>query len=118
MHLLAALVDHELLGQAAHTLAPVLLEKEPAEQEVQTDAELPAYVPAPHSPHAALVSMPVPVLNVPAKQPVHVATLWALQPPYVPAEHGVGQARMIMGEYVSPWNAYRAEISVLVRAFV
>jgi len=25
---------------------------------------------------------------------------------------------MIMGEYVSPWNAYKFEISVLVRAFV
>jgi hypothetical protein len=65
-----------------------------------------------------MVSMPVPVLNLPAEQAVHVATLWALQPPYVPAAHGFGQARMIMGEYVSPLNAYRADISGVVNAFV
>jgi hypothetical protein len=75
-------------------------------------------VPALHWPQAAIVNMPVPVLNVPAEQAVHVATLWALQPPYVPAAHGVGQASMIIGEYVSPRNAYRAATSVLVKAFV
>ena len=75
-------------------------------------------MPALHWPQAATVSMPVPVLNVPAEQAVHVATLWALQPPYVPAAHGVGHANMIIGEYVSPLNAYRAATSVLVKAFV
>jgi hypothetical protein len=62
--------------------------------------------------------MPVPVLNVPAEQAVHAWVPLLVQPPYVPEAHGVGQARMIIGEYVSPLNEYKAEISVLVRAFV
>ena len=90
----------------------------PAEQLVQALLEVPAYVPVPHCPQAAAVSMPVPELNVPAEQAEHVATPWVLQPPYVPEAHGFGQARMIMGEYVSPLNAYRADISGVVKAFV
>jgi hypothetical protein len=65
-----------------------------------------------------MVSMPVPVLNVPAE---HAEQAWApllVQPPYVPEAHGLGQARMIIGEYVSPRNAYRAATSLAVRAFV
>ena len=65
-----------------------------------------------------MVSMPAPELNVPAEHAVHAWAPTLVQPPYVPAAHGVGQARMIMGEYVSPLNAYRAATSVLVKAFV
>ena len=90
----------------------------PAEQLVQALLEVPAYVPATHCPHAALVSIPVPELNVPAEQAVQAWAPLLVQPPYVPEAHGFGQARMIMGEYVSPLNAYRAATSLEVRAFV
>ena len=78
--------------------------------------EAAAKVPAAHPWQAADVSIPAPVLNVPAE---HAVQDWApveVQPPNVPAPHGLGHARMIMGEYVSPLKLYKALISVLVRA--
>lgn len=111
-------VPAEQAVQVDDWLAPATAEYFPAGQAVQVLLEAAAYVPATHWMHAATVGMPVPVLNVP---PEHAVQAWAptlVQPPYVPAAHGVGQARMIMGEYVSPRKAYRAEISVLVKAFV
>jgi hypothetical protein len=112
-------------AQSVQTALAVVVQREalnlPAEQEVQgvqvvSPAEA-AKVPVAHWVHAAEVCMPVPVLNVPARQLVHgpvVLSDW--HAPKLPAAHGFGHARMIMGELVSPRNAYKAAISVAVRA--
>ena len=62
------------------------------------------------------MSNPTPVLNVPAGQPVQDWAPVEVHPPKLPAAHGLGQARMIMGAYVSPRKLYRAATSVLVSA--
>jgi hypothetical protein len=112
-------------AQSVQTALAVVVQREalnlPAEQAEQgVQALAPAEaakVPVVHWVHVAEVCMPVPVLNVPARQLVHgpvVPSDW--QTPKLPAAHGFGHARMIMGELVSPRNAYRAETSVAVSA--
>ena len=66
------------------------------------EPEVTLKVPAAHPWQAADVSIPTPVLKVPAKHAVHDWAPVDVQPPWVPAPHGFGHARMIMGEYVSP----------------
>ena len=87
------------------------------EHGLQTDEPVVALkVPAAHPWQAADVSIPTPVLKVPAKHAVHDWAPVDVQPPWVPAPHGFGHARMIMGEYVSFRKLKRALTSVLVRA--
>lgn len=65
---------------------------------MQVLLEAAAYVPATHWMQAALDVTPAVPEYVPAE---HAVQAWApllVQPPYVPAAHGFGQARMIMGE--------------------
>ena len=111
-------VPAEQAVQVDDWLAPATAEYFPAGQAVQVLLEAAAYVPATHWMHAATVGMPVPVLNVPPEHAVQVWVPLLVQTPYVPEAHGVGQARMIMGEYVSPLNAYRAATSLAVKALV
>jgi hypothetical protein len=113
------------VAQSVQTALAVVVQTEalnlPAEQAehgVQTLAPAEtAKVPVAHWVHAAEVCMPVPVLNVPARQLVHgpvVPSDW--HAPKLPAAHGFEHARMIMGEFVSPLNAYKAATSSAVRA--
>ncbi len=74
-------------------------------------------MPAVHWAQVSDVIMPMPVEKVPARQAVQDRAPLDKQAPYEPTEHG-GHCMMIMGEYVSPWKAYREATSLEVKAFV
>lgn len=74
-----------------------------------------AKVPEAHAVQAEGLVMPVPVENRPATHALQFGVPSPRQPPVVPAGHGFGQARMIMGVVVSPRKAYSARTSVPFR---
>lgn len=85
--------------QSVHVVAPPS-ENFPAEQDWQAEG----------------LVWPIPVKNSPGAQKLQFCEPSPRQPPTVPAGHGFGHARMIIGVVVSPRKAYRADSSVGVSA--
>lgn len=90
----------------------------PAAHSWHTLAPTSEYLPATQAWQLETLVWPVPDEYNPALQALQFCVLSPRHPPYVPAEHGFGHAKMIMGTYVSPRKAYRAATSVLVSALL